>query len=276
MPQILVTTDLSQNSKAGMQFAIQMARATGASLIFLHVYQVLRATSWSDLQYQNFIDLTRTNLTEDMDNFLNDLFTELNETPAQYQSILHHSLDTVAGIISIAQQNTCDYICISTKGAGMIRKFVGTNTGKLIVNSPIPVLCIPSNKQVQPIHRILYASDMTNKIAELNQVIKFAKPIKAEIDMLHFYLHQDLASSESAINAELKDTLDYPVNVLLEQRRIDKSMIEELDVAVEKYRPDMLIMFTKQNRSFFERVFLSSNTEAYSFRTQIPMLTFNK
>ncbi len=276
MQQILVTTDLSDNSKAGIYFAINHARQTGASLIFINIYQVLRATTWSDEQYNHFIERNRENLSEDLSEFIAAAYTSLGETPGNYRTVVHHNLDTVAGIMQSAKEYQCDYICISTRGAGMLKKFIGTNTGKLIVHSTIPVLCIPSSWEPAPITRILYASDMKNHEEELRHVVAFAQPLGAAIDMLHFYLHPELSAGKKETAQQVATAVGHEVTLHYEQRNIDRSIVAEIDAAISKYKPDMLAMFTNQDRTFFERVFLSSNTEAYSFRTQIPMLTFNK
>ncbi len=276
MQQILVTTDLSANSKAGIHFAIHLAKQTGANLIFIHIYQVLRATTWSDDQYQHFIERNREGLSEDLSAFVAAEYESLGETPGNYQTIVHHNLDTVAGIIQSAEKYQCNYICISTRGAGILKKLFGTNTGKLIISSGIPVLCIPSAWQPSPVTRILYASDMRNYEEELRHVVAFAKPAAATVEMLHLYLHPELAADKEKEAQKIAQTTDYDVTLHYEQRNIDRSIIEEIDIAIQKYNPNLLAMFTNQDRTFFERLFLSSSTEAYSFRTQVPMLTFNK
>lgn len=276
MQQILVTTDLSNNSKAGIHFAIRLAKQTGAKLIFIHIYQVLRATTWSDDQYEHFIKRNRENLLEDLSTFIASTYRTLGEPLTNYQTVVHHNLDTVGGMIQSARDYQCDYICISTRGAGMLKKFIGTNTGKLIVHSDIPVLCIPSSWHPASVTRILYASDMKNHEEELRHVVAFAKPLGAAIDMLHLYLHPELATGKEAAAQQIAAAADYDVTLHYEQRNINRSIMQEIDAAIGNYRPDLLAMFTNQDRTFFERVFLSSTTEAYSFRTQIPMLTFNK
>lgn len=44
MKKVLVTTDFSENSKAGIRFAIQWASQQRLSLIFVHVLHILRPT----------------------------------------------------------------------------------------------------------------------------------------------------------------------------------------------------------------------------------------
>ena len=48
MDKILVTTDFSPNSKAGLRFAIQLATQHKYELTFFHSYYILKPTSWND------------------------------------------------------------------------------------------------------------------------------------------------------------------------------------------------------------------------------------
>src|SRR5579872_7519585 len=57
---ILVPTDFSAASRAGMRFAIQWARQQDAKLVFAHVLRVLRLTNWSDKQFEAFMAAERT------------------------------------------------------------------------------------------------------------------------------------------------------------------------------------------------------------------------
>ena len=48
MDKILVTTDFSSNSKAGLRFAIQLASQHKYELTFFHSYYIMKPTSWND------------------------------------------------------------------------------------------------------------------------------------------------------------------------------------------------------------------------------------
>lgn len=48
MEKLLVTTDFSTNSKAGIRFALQLQSQSNCSLVFYHAISVSKPTSWSD------------------------------------------------------------------------------------------------------------------------------------------------------------------------------------------------------------------------------------
>lgn len=54
MKKILVTTDFSANSKAGLRFAIQLASQHKYELTFLHVYYIMKPSSWQDKTFEEY------------------------------------------------------------------------------------------------------------------------------------------------------------------------------------------------------------------------------
>ena len=54
MEKIFVTSGFSNNSKAGMRFAIQLASQYKFELTFFHSYYIMKPTSWSDTTYATY------------------------------------------------------------------------------------------------------------------------------------------------------------------------------------------------------------------------------
>jgi hypothetical protein len=59
-------------------------------------------------------------------------------------------------------------------------------------------------------------------------------------------------------------------------RNLDESLVSDIEDAIKKINPSMMIMFTEQNRNWFEKIFLSSKSAEYSFDAKVPLLVFNK
>ena len=45
---------------------------------------------------------------------------------------------------------------------------------------------------------------------------------------------------------------------------------------IKKEKPSMVILFTKQNRNWYDRLFLSSESADMAFNAQVPLLVFRK
>src|SRR5689334_11929368 len=70
MERILVTTDFSGNSKAGIRFGIQLASQTKAEITFLHVVEILKPTSWNNRKFKHFADLKKEEMGKKLVDFI--------------------------------------------------------------------------------------------------------------------------------------------------------------------------------------------------------------
>lgn len=276
MEKILVTTDQSTNSKAAIRFAIKLAKQRKAELIILQVYHLLKPFKWSDHAFEVYTDTFRKKTVDELTAFIAGIYHEIHETEINYQLVLVSNLDVVDGIMDYASKHNCSYICISTRGAGTLTKIFGTHTAKLISRSAVPVLCIPSSYHLKEIKHILYASDMTDYENELKKVVDFARPIHASIEMMHISYPYEFAFDKELVEAALQKKTDYKVSILTPERDITRTLLEDIDKALKLDKPSLLVLFTHQSRSMFEKLFLPSNAVDYSFYGKTPLLTFNK
>jgi nucleotide-binding universal stress UspA family protein len=276
MEKILVTTDNSANSRSAISVAIKLARQRKSELIILHVYHLLRPFAWSDHAFSEYTDTFRKKTEEELGSFIEGIYEEIEESEINYQLELVSNIDVVHGVLDYAKKHNCSYICISTRGAGTMKKLFGTHTSKLISSSPIPVLCIPSSWQLTELNHMLYASDMTDHQNELKKVVEFAKPIGASVTMMHIAFPDEFLLDKDLAEATLQTEVDYKVEVLTPERDFTYTLMEEIENAIKLYNPSVLVLFTDRSRPMFEKLIFGSNAEAYSFYGQIPLLTFNK
>src|SRR5690606_33633484 len=77
-----------------------------------------------------------------MKRFVNGLLKGSRQPP-------EFTLYSVAGskvystVIEAAQRLNADLICTSTKGAGKVRRLLGTNASSLVLHSPVPLAVVP-------------------------------------------------------------------------------------------------------------------------------------
>lgn len=74
MKKNLVTTDLFANSKAALRFAIQLASQNNYQFTFLHVYQMLRRTSWTDPAFISFENSEHKRIEERLYKLVSSLY----------------------------------------------------------------------------------------------------------------------------------------------------------------------------------------------------------
>lgn len=273
MKKILVTTDFSNNSKAGIRFAIQLASQSPCELIFYYVNQPLAVNAWAQLDYKESINLS---LKDKLEKFINTIYRQAWKKAGKIDFVVDDVSNIDTSIIAYAQKCKADYICMGTRGGGIADKFMGTNASSLITTSPIPLIVVPHTYRTKPLKSILYASDMENIGPELSHIEKFAAPIDAAIAVYHY----DYFIEEDEVKAKFKKIADKynSAKVAFHFKKLfaEVPLLNQLQEDIRKSKPSIISMFTKQDRNWFERLFLSSKTAELGFDTKTPMLVFRK
>lgn len=276
MTKILVTTDFSANSKAALRFAIQLASQGEFTLTFLHVQHIMRLTTWSEPTNEHYENTEMAKARIALERFVNSVYKSLNLRPSLHIGVVLNSALTDTVIKDYAADSHFDFICISTRGAGILEKLVGTTTTNLINQSLVPVIAVPGRYRVAKLTRILYASDLSCIEQEIKLVVNFARSLATSVELLHFCLPSEPVTDPTIISMAVQTFSDYPVDVQLKPMDLTKTMIANLELAVKKAKPSMMVMFTTQNQGFFYQLFSSSNSVDYSFLTNVPLLVFRK
>ena len=276
MKKILVTTDFSENSKPGLLFAIQLASQNKFELTFFHTYHTLIPTAWNDVRIEGFEKDEAEMIEEKLRLFIENIYNEINLTDAQYKCVTKSAVFIDSCIREYAAENNFNFICISTRGAGTVKRLLGTNTANLINNSEVPVIAIPHNYEKRIISTILYVSDLHHYEKEILKVIEFAAPLNASLELLHLTSALDKKADLDIIEKAVKGIESYNVHFKTTPRNPDSSLVADIEVAVKNLQPSIMIMFTEQNRNWFDKIFISSKSAEYSFNAKVPLLVFHK
>jgi nucleotide-binding universal stress UspA family protein len=276
MKKILVTTDYSENSKAGLYFAIQLSTQFEFKLTFFNVHYAPTPTSWDAARLKKYEENEQAEAQQKLSNFVESLYADIKIPAVNIECVVKVSVLPEPEIREYAVQHQFDFICISTRGAGKFERLLGTNTGNLINHSEVPIIAVPPNYTMLPITSVLYASDLGDYKIEIPKVVAFAQPINAAIELLHLksaFEHND--EIEATKNA-IKEIAAYHIEFNIKDRNPDASLVTDIETAIDNRKPSMMIMFTNQNRSWFDKIFLSSKSAEYSFNAKVPLLVFSK
>ncbi len=276
MIKILATTDMSANSRSGMRYAILLAAQLKAEITFIHVHMVLRASTWTDAVYRHYIEEEKMVLEHDLHDFIRSVYHSVRMVDPVYHMVIRHTFDISDTIMDFAKKEGINYICISARGGGKLVKLFGSVTGSLISGSDVPVICVPEDDRSKTVSKVLYASDMTAYESELNEVISFARPLDATVEMLHLSYPFEPGADVALTIQELKSKFRYPVEFLYQKRDVEESVLHDIELAVKKSKPSVIAMFTRRRESFFEKWFIGSKSRDYSFRVKVPLLVFPK
>ena len=276
MKKILATTDFSEHSKAGLHFAIQLASQSNFEIVFFHTYHVLIPTAWNEVIIEGYEKDEAIIIQEKLNSFVGNIYKELNIEGENYTCIIKSSVFIHTCIREYAEDNNINFICISTKGAGNFKRLLGTNTANLINHSAVPVIAVPHHYTAAAISKLLYVSDLLNYKNEIDKVIAFAAPLKASIELLHLSSALEKNTNLAEIEDAIKKIENYNIGFKTIPRNPNNSLVSDIEVAVKEISPSLMIMFTEQNRGWFEKIFLSSKSAEYSFNAKVPLLVFHK
>ncbi|PIF62627.1 MULTISPECIES: universal stress protein [Flavobacterium] len=276
MDKILVTTDFSSNSKAGLRFAIQLASQHKFELTFFHSYYMANLTSLSNLAFADYERKEADKIQKKLNQFVASVYRDMDVVSINKKCIINSAVLADSNIREYAQENKFSFICISTRGSGKLKKIFGTNTSSLISHSTVPVIAVPQNYRRSEIKSVIYASDLVNLENELKKVIEFTKPLKAKVEILHFNFPAEITTNKNTIDELVKKNSKHNIKLHIENINLAKSLISNIEAVIKQSKPSMMIMFTQQNRSFFDKIFFSSNSANYSFKAKVPLLVFNK
>lgn len=276
MKKLLVTTDFSVNSKAGMRFAFQLAKQSACEINFLHTIEILKPTSWSDKKFKSFADEEIGKNTERLIKFISEVASEIGIKPKPFKTQILIGMNVSDLVMDHAKKIKADYICLSTRGAGTVQKLFGTHSSYLINHSPVPVIVVPEHYHTHKIENVWYSSDMENIASELKHVESFAQSIKAKVQVNHYnYILHDKAT-KAKLDAIISKFKSPKTSFKLRKLGLEDSMVHTIERDIKNEHPSIVALFTKQNRNWFSRFFLGSNSAELSFATHTPLIVFRK
>jgi nucleotide-binding universal stress UspA family protein len=276
MNKIVVTTDFSVNSKKGILFAMQLATQTNCELIFYNVVTIFRPTIWDNVYYEQFEIDELERSQKFLEKFISDIYLQTKIKKVEYKCVCEVGIVASNQIIEYANTINAKYICVSTIGAGKLSQLFGTTASELISFSPTPVIIVPKNYRVKPINSLFFASDFKNFDEEFKKIEKFANPIGAKLNVYHYDYKSFFEMNKNKFSKLIKN--HEAKNIKFNLRPLDSGtpLLDHLEKDISRSKPSIVVLFTKQNRNWFSRLFLSSLSAELAFDTKTPMLVFKK
>lgn len=276
MKKILVTTDLSTASKAGLRFAIQLASQKEFELVFFHCFHALIPSTIHQEHIKNSLQEQSNAHVKKLEHFVSRLYRTMNVKAGAHRCVVVEHLNPEQAILEYANAQGFDFICMSTRGAGSILKIIGTHTGNVLHKSSIPVLVIPRSYRVRPIQKLLYSSDLENFDKEMPAVSAFAEALQVKVDLAHFYFPGEITLNKENLSQMWRLKFPSLDQVYLEPYDLKHGFPVQLDRVIKKTKPSLVVFFSHTKRSWFDKLFGLSISESMSFVTKAPMLVYRK
>lgn len=279
MKKILVPVDFSTNSRKAIRFAIQMASLSKTEIIFFHIVSLIVPpfdARWDYTYYEQFQDEKLQRNKDRLVKLIKEVYNDKLPSGVKYSCVCQLGNEIGDLIISYAQKHKADFICAGATGTGNFAKLFGTVTTHLITNSPIPIFVIPKNYRLKPLSDICYASDMENPLNEIKKVSELAKSLRTNLKVLHLDYDIDIRENEGEL---IEIAQKYEIkNISFQYKKLNAlyPLHYQLSKAIVVLKPSLVVLFTKQNRKWFERLLITNESVGLSFAAKVPLLVYRK
>ena len=167
--RILYATDLSENARYAMTYAVSLANAYGAQMIILHVIDetpemvdahvsgYIGAGDWEEIKKRNMDDARDALIGKRRDNAMIhevlDCFCQsLRPGSDDHENAMDQTViktgNPVAQILTTAEDKRCDLIVMGTHGrTGLTHLFLGSVAEKVVRRATCPVLTIRQDRK---------------------------------------------------------------------------------------------------------------------------------
>ena len=134
----MIPVDGSENSKRASDFALELAKKLGSSVVFIHVLEI----PISSYKYQRVTGDILKLLEEGGNDLISNFEKSAEAKGVSYESVLSHG-DPARQILLIAKKRRCDCIVIGKRGLGRIqRMLMGSVSDQVARLADVPVITV--------------------------------------------------------------------------------------------------------------------------------------
>lgn len=272
MKTILIPTDFSSVARNAMRYASALYEQIPCRYILLNTYNVPPSV----------IEVVGVS---DKDTLEKKAEEHLKKELSLLEGLKHHpqsTFESISGfgdvtfiIKKLLKKETLHLIAMGTTGAsGLKEVLMGSNTVAVIENTPIPVLCVPKQKEFSKPKKILLTADFERIKDEaiLTPLIEIAHSFQSQLSIFHvtgahdpegisvekseeaFHLHNYIADLDHEFYSEKSENVEKAIENFASNNQID------------------LIIALKRKHSLLSRLFNFSMTKKMAYHSELPLL----
>jgi nucleotide-binding universal stress UspA family protein len=284
MKRILVPVDFSPHTGISCQYALAIAKATGAEITLFHSFfdQLYFSDGGFNTGFESGIMLTDEIILDfhkQKELRLQELADELNSDLSRsgFSKIKVNyemgSGDPEVQILQVIQQLEPDLIIMGSSGMGKKRLLSGSVARRLIDNMKIPVIAVPGMEEVPSVKNVVY---MTTFNPADSDIILNIDLILSAFHVNIFCLHLLTDESDNDAKQKIRNISENQSLKKLEGR-ISFHILENhhqqetLSKFMDEFKID-LIAFIPHKRNILKNIFYQGITKEDLFLTRIPIM----
>lgn len=277
MNTILVPIDFSQNSPCNFNYGLELARATKARLVLVHVFYPIMSPP-AAYNATDVIQALERGKKRELELFADAILeTSSPGKTGQEVDVLCVAKLGVADeqILEVAQDYKADLVVMGLQGSGAwSQTIIGSTTLSIIRSRVVPVLALPKGCLFKSYSSVVFANNLgeTTSEAVLNTFQNIIQPFNAKVSVLHLYKQdkqkavQDVQDAIEVIKERFYN-LDYKIYI----QQSDDVALGILD-CVQKQQADLVVLIP-QKHTLLERLLDKSVTGRMAAFPTVPLLT---
>lgn len=273
--KILVATDFSPTAENGLDYAMEMARILGASVILYHAFVPFESGFYPLEKQAIENDERATDLAEGLNRVKERVQDKFKDVP------LSVCVDRGTGgkrIIAYCAEKGIDLIIMGTTGASGVKEvLIGSFASGVMRQAPCPVLAIPGSVQFTTPKKIIYATNYYGAdFGCLRFVGLLNRQIHADLDIVHVvddrHIHGFSVDQVDLHRQRMSEALGaepFSFNVIHDED-VSGALLQ---YAVDTHG-DILALARARPQGVWKRFFQKSITRATMHHASIPLLAF--
>ena len=272
--RFLVPIAFSPQTEIIVEQACNLAKHYNAELNMLYVFDSSRTKGFfSKIEDENKIKI---NAEEQFGKYVSD---QLDKYDVAIKGVFVEGR-VYETIVEVATSINTSLIIMGTNGAtGFKSKFIGSNTMRVIKQSPCAVLTIKGEEHRKGCENIVLPLDLTQETTQkVKQVIEYAKMFKSTVRAVSI-----LNTNDQQIVDKLAKQMEIVVDEITKSGVLCKAAIvktvkgeDSLPIAIieyaEKVKADLIMIMTQQETNPTE-YFIGSRAQTIINKSQIPVLS---
>jgi len=285
MKRILVPVDFSPHTGISCQYALKIAKATGAEMILFHSFfdqLYFSGGGFNSGGFESGIMLT-DEITLD---FHKQKETRLKELADELQSSLLRSGQPVVKIIykmgigdpevqilQAIEQLEPDLIIMGSSGMGKKRLLSGSVARRIMNIAEIPVIAVPEMDEVPDIRNVVYMTNFDPADHEvIDEIDLIFSPFRINIFCLHLCDENDNAIAKQKMDNFAGSQLFKELEGRISFHLLDaENQQEALRIFMDEQKTD-LVAFIPHKRNVLKNIVFQGLTKEDLFLTHIPIL----
>jgi nucleotide-binding universal stress UspA family protein len=269
--QILVPTDFSEQSMIALGQSYNLARLNNAAITLLYVIEEENAF----LPFMKKSYSEEKKLIKQIKEKLTEISTQASKASGVKVNVKIEKGKIYEQIVKVAEEINAIFIIMGTSGSSGIKKFIGSNTLRIVRESKCPVITIKGKTHRSGCKNIVLPLDLTRETKEkVNKAIEIAKHFNSDIRIVTVLVSNDeflVKKLKRQLNQVQEFVANKGVNCTAESIK-GNNVAEEIVNYAEKIDADLIMIMT-QEESDWTDLFIGSQAQQVINSTDVPVLS---